>query len=45
MIIPNYDKKAFRTGCIFLLVLVIILALAVYGLVQLVSNHIIPLFQ
>lgn len=45
MIIPNYDKKTFRTGCIFLLVLVIILVLAVYGLMQLVSNHLIPLFQ
>lgn len=45
MFIPDYDKKTLRTGCIFLLVLFVILALAVYGLVQLVANHLIPLFQ
>lgn len=45
MFVPNYDKKTLRTGCIFLLALFIILVLAVYGLVQLVANHLIPLFQ
>lgn len=45
MITHSYDKKALRAGCIFLLVLLLIFLLAIYGAVQLVSNHLIHLFQ
>lgn len=34
------DKKAIRTGCIVLAVLLVIVLLALYGACQLVYNHI-----
>lgn len=36
-------KKAIRTGCIVLIASAAIILLALYGLWQLVANHIIPM--
>ena len=36
-------KRALRIGCIVLVASVAIILLAIYGLVQIVYNHIIPL--
>ena len=44
MHIENKERKrALRIGCIVLVASVAIILLAIYGLVQIVYNHIIPL--
>lgn len=44
MYIENKEhKKAMRVGCILLVVSAVITLLSLYGLWQLVANHIIPL--